>query len=165
MTLFANTPNALPEEEAGKLFAAAYSCFDRLPVKDFRLLYNKALCCFMVGWYDECHRLLCEAERLVPMNAGHGTERLPEAFLRYLHDEESPCCPMPQGTPEPLAYTRILRLKAEAAFKLHLYSEVKTISNRAAFKLHLYSEVKTISNRLGRKYKHIETLINTQKKQ
>ena len=50
MTLFANTPNALPEEEAGKLFAAgisfmsnkayssAYSCFDRLPAtarKDF----------------------------------------------------------------------------------------------------------------------------------
>ena len=157
MTLFANTPNALPEEEADKLFAAgisflsnkayssAYLCFDRIPAKDFSLLYNKALCCFMVGWYDECHRLLCEAERLVPMNAGHGTERLPEAFLRYLHDEESPFCPISQGTPEPLAYTRILRLKAEAAFKLHLYSEVKTISNR-----------------LGRKYKHIETLINTQ---
>ena len=79
------------------------------------------------------------------MNAGHGTERLPEAFIHYLHDEESPFCPISQGTPEPLAYTRLLRLKAEAAFKLHLYSEVKAISNR-----------------LGRKYKHIETLINTQ---
>ena len=133
MTLFADTPNAMSEEEVDKLFAAgvlflsnkafssAYVCFDRLPVKDFRLLYNKALCCFMVGWYDECHRLLCEAERL------------------------SPFCPISQGTPEPLAYTRILCLKAEAAFKLHLYSEVKSISNR-----------------LGRKYKHIETLINTQ---
>lgn len=105
MTLFADTPNAMSEEEVDKLFAAgvlflsnkafssAYVCFDRLPVKDFRLLYNKALCCFMVGWYDECHRLLCEAERLVPMNAGHGTERLPEEFLRYLHDEESPVLP------------------------------------------------------------------------
>ena len=158
MTLFADTPNAMHEEEVDKLFAAgvsflnnkayssAYSCFDRLPAKDFRLLYNKALCCFMVGCLDECHRMLCEAGRLVPMNAGHGSERLPEAFLRYLHDEESPFCPMPQGTPAHLAYTRILRLKAEAAFKLHLYSEVKAISNR-----------------LGRKYKHIETLINTQK--
>ena len=157
MTLFANTPNALPEEEADKLFAAgvsflsnkafssAYMCFDRLPTKDFKLLYNKALCCFMVGWYDECHRLLCEAERLVPVNVGHGTERLPETFLRYLHDEESPFCPMPQGTPEPLAYMRILRLKAEASFKLHLYNEVKAISFR-----------------LGGKYKHIETLINSQ---
>ena len=157
MTLFANTQNALPEEEADKLFAAgvsflsnkafasAYICFDRLKVKDFKLLYNKALCCFMVGWYDECHRLLCEAERLVPVNVGHDTERLPETFLRYLHDEEPPFCPIPQGTPEPLAYMRILRLKAEASFKLHLYNEVKAISFR-----------------LGGKYKHIETLINTQ---
>ena len=130
MTLFANTPNALPEEEADKLFAAGISFLsNKAYSKDFSLLYNKALCCFMVGWYDECHRLLCEAERLVPMNAGHSTERLPEAFLRYLHDEESPFCPISQGTPEPLAYTRLLRLKAEAAFKLHLYSEVKAISN------------------------------------
>ena len=156
MIRFANIQNDMPGEAAEKLFAAgvsflgnkafsaAYACFDRLSDKDFKLLYNKALCCFMVGWYDECHRLLCEAERLVPMNAGHGTERLPEAFLRYLHDEESPFCPMPQGTPEPLAYIRILRLKAEAACKQHLYGEVKAISFR-----------------LGGKYKHIETLINT----
>ena len=99
MTQFANTPG-IPKEDADKLFAAgvsflsnkafssAYVCFDRIPAKDFKLLYNKALCCFMVEWYDECHRLLCEAERLVPMNAGHGTERLPEAFIHYLHDEE-----------------------------------------------------------------------------
>ena len=39
----------------------------------------------------------------------------------------------------------ILRLKAEASFKLHLYNEVKAISFR-----------------LGGKYKHIKTLINTQ---
>ena len=90
---------------SNKAYSSAYLCFDRLPAKDFSLLYNKALCCFMVGWYDECHRLLCEAERLVPMNAGHSTERLPEAFLRYLHDEESPFCPISQGTPEPLAYS------------------------------------------------------------
>ena len=157
MIQFTNIQNDMPGEAAEKLFAAgvsflgnkafssAYICFDRLPAKDFRLLYNKALCCFMVGWYDECHRLLCEAERLVPMNASHGTERLPEVFLRYLHDEESPFCPMPQDTPEPLAYTRILRLKAEAACKQHLYGEVKAISFR-----------------LGGKYKHIEALINTQ---
>ena len=152
MTLFANIQNDMSGEAAEKLFAAgvsffgnkafsaAYACFDRLSDKDFKLLYNKALCCFMVGWYDECYRLLCDAERLVPGNAGNGTEVLPEAFLRYLHDEESPFCPMPQGTPEPLAYMRILRLKAEAACKQHLYGEVKAISFR-----------------LGGKYKHIET--------
>lgn len=157
MTLLANTPNAMPKEKAEKLFAAgisflsskafssAYACFDRLQAKDFRLMYNKALCCFMVEWYDECHRLLCDAEHLVSVNAGNKTTRLPEVFLRYLHDEESPFCPMPPGTPESLAYTQILRLKAEAASKLHLHGEVKVISTR-----------------LGRKYKHIETLINTQ---
>jgi hypothetical protein len=37
----------------------------------------------------------------------------------------------------------LLRLKAETAFRLHLYSEVKAISAR-----------------LGGKYKHIEKLIN-----
>ena len=101
MTQFANTPG-IPKEDADKLFAAgvsflsnkafssAYVCFDRIPAKDFKLLYNKALCCFMVEWYDECHRLLCEAERLVPMNAGHGTERLPEAFLRGIHTDLAP---------------------------------------------------------------------------
>lgn len=155
MTLFANTQNTMPKEEEEKLFSAgvsylcnkayssAYACFDRLPAKDFRILYNKALCCFMVGWYDECHRLLHDAERLVPGNTGNGTERLPEVFLSYLHDEESPCCPVPQGSPDLLAYTRVLRLKAETAYKLRLYGEVKAIAIR-----------------LGRKYKHIETLIN-----
>lgn len=59
MTLFADNPQ-MTDEEAEQLFSAgvslllgraypaAYSCFDRIPVKDFRLLYNKALCCFMV---------------------------------------------------------------------------------------------------------------------
>lgn len=41
------------------------------------------------------------------------------------------------------AYKQLLRLKAETAFRLHLYSEVKAISAR-----------------LGGKYKHIEKLIN-----
>ena len=25
-----------------------------------------ALCCFGVAWYEECHRLVCEAERMLP---------------------------------------------------------------------------------------------------
>ena len=69
MTLFADKPQITDKETEqlfsagvslllGRAYPAAYSCFDRIPVKDFRLLYNKALCCFMVEWYDECHRLL-----------------------------------------------------------------------------------------------------------
>lgn len=159
MTSFVNTRNKIPEDQAGKLFSAgisfmcskafsaAYYCFELIPHKDFGLLYNKALCCFMVNWYDECHRLLCEAEHLLPGNAGVTADRLPEAFLRYRHDDEPPYCPMPQDTPIQLAYVQILRLKAEAAFRLGLHTEVKAISNR-----------------LGRKYKHIESLIKNHDK-
>ena len=153
MTLFADNP-PMTDEEAEQLFSdgvslllgraypAAYSCFDRIPVKDFRLLYNKALCCFMVKWYEECYRLLCEAEHLITGIPLAGRERVPEAFLRYGYEEESPFCPIPQGTPVVWAYTLLLRLKAETAFKLHLYREVKVISSR-----------------LGGKYRHIEELI------
>ena len=114
MTLFTNTPQITGSEaeelfSAGisllscKAYPAAYLCFNHIPNKDFRLLYNKALCCFMVKWHY----------------------------------------PMSQGIPVSLAYRQLLRLKAETAFRLHLHSEVKTISAR-----------------LGGKYKHIEKLIH-----
>lgn len=153
MTLFADkqkTTGAEAEQlfSAGvslllsKAYPAAYSCFDGISCGGLALLYNKALCCFMVRWYDECHRLLCEAERLMPGGGGMTREaRLPEAFLRYDYDEGDPFYPMPQAVPAALAYRQLLRLKAEAAFKLHLHGEVKAISAR-----------------LGGKYKHIEQL-------
>lgn len=154
MTLFVNTPKITDGEveelfSAGmsllscKAFPAAYLCFNRIPNKDFRLLYNKALCCFMVKWHDECYRLLCEAERLLHgMDIAYETQ-LPEAFLRYDYDEDFPFYPIPQGIPVFGAYKQLLRLKAETAFRLHLYSEVKAISAR-----------------LGGKYKCIEKLID-----
>lgn len=100
MVQFAGTPNNIPMAEEEKLFAAgvsflcskafpaAYACFARITHKDFCLLYNKALCCFMVGWYDECHKLLCEAEHFVSSSPLSGPERFPEAFLRYFHEED-----------------------------------------------------------------------------
>ena len=69
--------------------------------------------------------------------------QLPEAFLRYDYDEDFPFYPIPQGIPVFGAYRQLLRLKAETAFRLHLYSEVKAISAR-----------------LGGKYKCIEKLID-----
>ena len=67
----------------GKAYSDAYSCFDRIQEEHFEAMYNKALCCFMVKWYDECYRLLCEAERLLHgMDIAYETQ-LPEAFLRY----------------------------------------------------------------------------------
>lgn len=154
MALFTNTPKITGREaellfSAGisllscKAFPAAYWCFDRIPDKDFWVLYNKALCCFMVKWYDECYRLLCEAERFVSGGEVAGIATLPEAFLRYDYAEEEPFYPIPQGIPDSLAYIQLLRLKAETAFRLHLRGEVKAISVR-----------------LGGRYKHIEELIN-----
>lgn len=32
-----------------KAYPAAYSCFNRISDEDFSVLYNKALCCFMVN--------------------------------------------------------------------------------------------------------------------
>lgn len=126
-----------------KAYPAAYSCFNQISGEDFRLSYNKALCCFMIKWYDECYRLLCEAERFIPDGGAFREAELPEAFLRYDYDEEHPFYPMPQGIPVPLAYRQLLRLKAEVAFRLHLHGEVKAISAR-----------------LGGRYKHIGKLIN-----
>ena len=125
MELFVNTQRTTDKEKErlffagvlfllGKAYSDAYSCFDRIQEEHFAVMYNKALCCFM-----------------------------PEAFLRYDYDEDFPFYPIPQGIPVFGAYKQLLRLKAETAFRLHLYSEVKAISAR-----------------LGGKYKHIEKLIN-----
>ena len=43
----------------------------------------------MVKWYEECYRLLCEAEHLITGIPLAGRERVPEAFLRYGYEEES----------------------------------------------------------------------------
>ena len=70
-----------------KAYPAAYSCFNRISDEDFSVLYNKALCCFMVKWYDECYRLLCESEQLMSGRNITREAELPEAFLRYDHAE------------------------------------------------------------------------------
>ena len=80
-----------------KAYPAAYSCFNRISDEDFSVPYNKALCCFMVKWHDECYRLLCESEQLMSGRNITREAELPEAFLRYDHAEGHPFHPMPQG--------------------------------------------------------------------
>ena len=118
MTLFTNTPQITGSEaeelfSAGisllscKAYPAAYLCFNHIPNKDFRLLYNKALCCFMVKWHDECYRLLCEAEQLMSGGDTIRMAELPEAFLRYDYDEGHPYYPIPKRIHETLAYRQL----------------------------------------------------------
>lgn len=123
-------------------YAFAYSCFCMVEKADLYILYNKALCCFMVSWFEECYALLKDAERQLPYGTDCYQRELPEIFRRWEYENSLALCPMPNGIPISLTTTQVLRLKAEAAFKLQLYSEVKSISAR-----------------LRGKYKHINELL------
>ena len=148
---------------SGRLFAAgvtyiscgawplAYDCFTRSTREDAPTRYNLALCCFMIGWYEESYRLLAEAERLLDIQSagvsGPGVpatprRQLPEAFRRWEEASELPRCPLLLETPRDDALTLILRLRAEAAFRLGRCEEVRTIAAR-----------------LGHRYKHLENLL------
>ena len=127
----------------------AYDCFVRSAHEDAPTRYNQALCCFMAGWYEECHRLVAEAERLLDDKSGPGTPSMsrrqpPEAFRRWDATSELPRSPLLPETPRDDALTLILRLRAEAAFRLGRCEEVRTIAAR-----------------LGHRYKHLENLLKT----
>lgn len=94
-----------------KTYPAAYSCFNRISDEDFSVLYNKALCCFMVKWYDECYRLLCESEQLMSGRNITREAELPEAFLRYDHAEGHPF------SSHAARYSGIFGIQAVAAVK------------------------------------------------
>lgn len=151
--------------DSGRLFAAgvtyicceawplAYDCFARSTREDAPTRYNLALCCFHVGWYEESYRLLTEAERLLDDKPGEGccpdvpsalSRQLPEARRRWEAATELPRCPLLPETPRDDALTLILRLRAEAAFRLGRSEEVRTIAAR-----------------LGHRYKHLENLFKT----
>lgn len=105
----------------------------------------------MIGWYEESYLLLSEAERLLDGIAGEGfytgipsasRRQPPEAFRRWDADSELPRCPLLPETPRDDALTLILRLRAEAAFRLGRHEEVRTIAAH-----------------LGHRYKHLENLL------
>lgn len=131
----------------------AYDCFERSALEDAPTRYNQALCCFHVGWYEESYRLLAEAERLLDDQQGEGSgpgnpplqrRQLPDAFRRWEVESELPRSPLLPETPRDDALTLLLRLRAEAAFRLGRCEEVRTIAAR-----------------LGHRYKHLENLLKT----
>lgn len=131
----------------------AYDCFERSAREDAPTRYNQALCCFHVGWYEESYRLLAEAERLLDDQQGEGSgpgnpplqrRQLPDAFRRWEVESELPRSPLLPETPRDDALTLLLRLRAEAAFRLGRCEEVRTIAAR-----------------LGHRYKHLENLLKT----
>ncbi|WP_290535377.1 hypothetical protein [Alistipes sp.] len=149
--------------DSGRLFAAgvtyiccgtwplAYDCFVRSAQENAPTRYNMALCCFHMGWYEESYRLLAEAERLLDDKPGKGScpgvpsmsrRQSPEAFRRWDAASELPRCPLLPETPCDDAHTLILRLRAETAFRLKRYEEVRTVAAR-----------------LGHRYEHLENLL------
>lgn len=131
----------------------AYVCFERSAREDAPTRYNQALCCFHVEWYEESYRLLAEAERLLDDQQGEGSgpgnpplqrRQLPDAFRRWEVESELPRSPLLPETPRDDALTLLLRLRAEAAFRLGRCEEVRTIAAR-----------------LGHRYEHLENLLKT----
>ena len=120
---------------------AAYYCLDRIIAPDLPQLFNKALCCYLSGWYEECHRLLDKAGQSLS-NGLSRQESLPPSLAHHAYSDRLHLCPMPRGIPQELARTQLLRLKAETAFRLQLYGEVKAIAAS-----------------LQKPYQHIEKLI------
>ena len=107
----------------------------------------------MTGWYEECYRLVAEAEQLLDDKPGQvpgpgvpsmSRRQLPEAFRHWDAASELPRCPLLPETPRDDALTLILRLRAEAAFRLGRSEEVRTIAAR-----------------LGHRYEHLENLLKT----
>ena len=126
--------------QAGE-YAFAYFCFDK-GKKDVYTLYNKALCCYNIAWFKECHDLLHEAEKHFSTGTDCSLRDLAEMFLYWEHEHNYGFSPMPQGTPMPLIVVQVLMLKVEAAYKLKLYGEIRSIASR-----------------LGGQYKRINELI------
>lgn len=153
-TTLAGKQASLPPEEEKALFEAglcylangapeaAYACFGRLGGGKVPVLFNRALCCFRAGWEEECYRLLGEAEGMLPMGRLQA-EMLPARLAQQEYAGDLHLCPMPAAAPQEWMRVQVLRLKAEAAFRLHLYSEVKAIAAQ-----------------LQKPYRHIEELIN-----
>ena len=123
-------------------YAFAFYCFDRMGKSDIYTLYNKALCCHCIDWFSECHNILNEADKLLPSGTDRRLLELPGKFMHWEHELCTPPCPMPTGTPLQVTAIQILILKAENAYKLQLYGEVRNIAAR-----------------LGGRYKRIYELI------
>ncbi len=137
-------------------WAHAYDCFARSAHEDAPTRYNQALCCFMAGWYEECHRLVAEAERLLDHKPGQepgpgvpsmSRRQPPEAFRRWEAASKLPRCPLLPDMPRDDALVLILRLRAETAFRLGRYEEVRTIAARLG---HRYEQIENLLKQIDR---------------
>lgn len=124
-------------------YAYAYLCFQRSGKKDCITLYNRALCCYMISWFEECYSLLRDAEKLVPALSSLEMQELPNPFTQWEYNESPVFIPLSSDAPRVITFVQLFRLKAEAAYKLQLFNEVRSIASC-----------------LGDKYAHINKILN-----
>lgn len=137
-------------------WSLAYDCFERSAREDAPTRYNQALCCFMTGWHEECHRLLGMAERQlngtpdeIPCTGipSVSLRQPPEAFRSWDATSELPHCPLLPETPRDDALVLILRLRTEASFRLGRHEEVRTIAARLG---HRYEQTENLLEQIDR---------------
>lgn len=97
----------------------------------------------MVSWFEECYNLLGDAKKLIPASSSFEFRELPNHFVQWENSDSPVFIPLPCYTPVNIVATHLLRLKAEVAYKLGLYNEVRAIASR-----------------LGNKYLHINNILN-----
>lgn len=126
---------------SGNLYAA-YRCMESLSEDSLAVVYNKALCLFLADGLEECYRLLDGTGRLSVSNvSGKNELHIPDVLRRWEFDSGPHLTPAPWGAPDDIVACQMLLLKAEVAYRLRIYQEVKRLS--AA---------------LGGKYRHLKEI-------
>lgn len=111
----------------GKESTFAYLCFEEISERTVEVLFNKALCCYLVEWYEECYNLLQEAESLLSIKSISQQVHIPNSFDRCTKQDDLHLCPMPLDAPQAVITMQVLYLKADVAFHLRLFEEVRRI--------------------------------------
>lgn len=139
------TSSGLNETEKNNLFhsgciyllggsvGAAYDCFRQIVPHTVSSLFNRALCCYEAQFDTEAFRLLTEAEQALTNELGmekrNGNDALTELLYVAEYTRDNHRAPMP---PVPVngryARIQILRLKADVAYRLKMYEEVRKIA-------------------------------------
>lgn len=118
----------------GGSVGAAYNCFRQITPGSVGSLFNMALCCYRAKLYAEAFRLLTEAEQLSADGNMEEKKTGNDALTEKLYAEEYTLdnhrMPMP---PVPVsnryARNQLLRLKADTAYRLKMYEEVRKIAS------------------------------------
>ena len=99
----------------------------------------------MISWFEECYSLLRDAEKLVPALSSLEIQELPNPFTQWEYNESPVFIPLSSDAPRVITFVQLFRLKAEAAYKLQLFNEVRSIASCLGYK---YAHINKILNQI-----------------